>query len=573
MKTLAIIGMGPRGLFALEQVLLHLGKTNTPLNIIVFEIHNNLGTGAAWSLNQPESNWVNITERALQDLKGRASFNFNTENIPSFPSYHEWCKFKLKSQEVDTFPPRRFIGKYLNERSNTLVNALKNYNTFKIINSLVNAINEDQKKLYLKTENAEIYEVDEVLLTIGHQSTNTSKEIKDWKAHTGSSKNSTIKTFENAYPVEQFSALKNTKNTVIGFRGHGLATIDVMRFLVNNTFGNFEVTDNDTFKTVYHSTNTQHIKLIPYSLNGDPLAPKPLNAEIDNWFKPTKHDLDTFESQIKNVADGYTEVTDISFLTTAFSKIAARIFINLKAKALPHSYTVTVIENQVLHWSNNDPINTDLSDNETSPYKRIENLIQMALGKQLVSLEYCIGQVWRHCQPTLYASFSHAKLNDDIIQQVIALDESTKRFSYGPPIESMQQVLALVDAKIMDLDFVNNPDIELVDNGWKLTNTSGDSITINSMINCVLDGPKLLDVNTPIITSLLQNDLIKPLHSELGIETQEDGRVISENGNILPIAVLGRLAKGSVIGVDAILECFGERITNWAKAFAKRHQH
>ncbi|MEM1215355.1 MAG: hypothetical protein AAGJ82_06710 [Bacteroidota bacterium] len=34
--------------------------------------------------------------------------------------------------------------------------------------------------------------------------------------------------------------------------------------------------------------------------------------------------------------------------------------------------------------------------------------------------------------------------------------------------------------------------------------------------------------------------------------------------------LLGRLAKGSVIGVDAILKCFGERKRQWAKVLTKR---
>ena len=59
--------------------------------------------------------------------------------------------------------------------------------------------------------------------------------------------------------------------------------------------------------------------------------------------------------------------------------------------------------------------------------------------------------------------------------------------------------------------------------------------------------------------------------TELGIETKKNGIVISsENEKQIPIAVLGRLAKGSVIGVDAILECFGDRIEDWAKSFVER---
>lgn len=91
------------------------------------------------------------------------------------------------------------------------------------------------------------------------------------------------------------------------------------------------------------------------------------------------------------------------------------------------------------------------------------------------------------------------------------------------------------------------------------------------MINSVLDAPKLLDVTSPLIKNLLQNDLIQPIHSKLGIETTADGYVITpDDKNDVPIAVLGRLAKGSVIGVDAILECFGPRIEDWAKAYVSQ---
>lgn len=91
------------------------------------------------------------------------------------------------------------------------------------------------------------------------------------------------------------------------------------------------------------------------------------------------------------------------------------------------------------------------------------------------------------------------------------------------------------------------------------------------MINSILDEPKLLDIKSPLVESLLQNNDIKPIHLELGIETSEDGYVVTpKNQPDVPIAVLGRLAKGSVIGVDAILECFGPRIKDWAEAYVAK---
>ncbi|RCW89817.1 FAD/NAD(P)-binding protein [Winogradskyella arenosi] len=230
------------------------------------------------------------------------------------------------------------------------------------------------------------------------------------------------------------------------------------------------------------------------------------------------------------------------------------------------------LESVVIHWLKHENYRHHLLlDHKTEVYQQIKTYIGMALGDTSVSLDYCIGQVWRHCQPTLYKAFSHAKIDEGIIKEVIALDERSKRYSYGPPIESMQQVLALVDADVLSLDYVNNPKIILTPKGWNLENNAKTTISCSAMVNSVLDAPQLLKVDTPLIKNLLEDDLIQPIHSALGIETTSEGFVKTPHkDDNLAIAVLGRLAKGSVIGVDAILECFGPRIETWAKAQVER---
>ncbi|MDB2462936.1 hypothetical protein N9W61_02410, partial [Algibacter sp.] len=374
------------------------------------------------------------------------------------------------------------------------------------------------------------------------------------------------------YPVSLFSDLKNQSNNAIAFRGFGLAMVDVMRALTINNFGKFSTLDSNTFKTEYTQTESQNLKLIPYSLDGKPQAPKPLNESIDNWYKPTDNELKYFKDVIENTIKKDKKISDINFITQPISKIASRVFLDLQNKAVNHNLNEKELQKIVLNWLDDEDIeHHTLQSTKISTYKLIECYINMALGKTSISLDYCIGQVWRHCQPTLYASFSHAEIDSVIIEEVITLDDRSKRYSYGPPIESMQQILALIDANILSLDFANNPNIEITEKGWLLTNKEGASITTNIMINSVLDAPKLLDVNAPIIKSLLSNDLIQPVHTKLGIDTRVDGCVISYNSEKqLPISVLGRLSKGSVIGVDAILECCGKRIEDWAESFAKR---
>ena len=94
------------------------------------------------------------------------------------------------------------------------------------------------------------------------------------------------------------------------------------------------------------------------------------------------------------------------------------------------------------------------------------------------------------------------------------------------------------------------------------------------MINAVLPAPQILKVTSPLPKGLITISKIEALHDTLGIRTQKNG--ITEFDNTeqsFPLAVLGRLAKGSLIGVDAIAECFGIRSEFWAEGVLKRiHQ-
>ncbi|WP_179353824.1 FAD/NAD(P)-binding protein [Winogradskyella vidalii] len=569
MKQLAIIGMGPRGLYALEQLLLELSYTNYRVKISVFDASDCGGSGNVWETTQPDSNWINITERALSDIKERPQIVYDNYTLQAFPSYHHWCQFNKSPNEPDTFPPRNKVGKYLFERYNSIVQTFDNSTLMSFHKYKIEDLNLKNNQLET-VGHSQIWTSDTVLLTIGHQPTELSKQLKQWQSHT--TLHQSISLYTTAYPIDQLNTIKNESAINIGIRGFGLAMIDVMRYLTINNYGNFKLINPATFETQYYKVKDQKLKLVPFSLDGLPLVPKPLNATIDQWYQPTASELEMFKSEIEAVAQTASNPDSIAFLIQPMAKIIARVFLELKHKSVSHNLNLSELKTVILNWLNDNNYSHPLiQDYNIGTYKLIQNYIEMALGKRPISLDYCVGQVWRLCQPSLYKAFSHAKVNNDIIERVIALDERSKRYSYGPPIESMQQVLALVDAGILTLDFVSNPEINLVSEGWQFKNSKNQSITNPVMINSVLDAPKLLKVKAPLIKNLLQNDFIQPIHSKLGIETSPDGFVNTpKNKADVPIAVLGRLAKGSVIGVDAILECFGPRIEAWAKAYVQR---
>ncbi len=77
---------------------------------------------------------------------------------------------------------------------------------------------------------------------------------------------------------------------------------------------------------------------------------------------------------------------------------------------------------------------------------------------------------------------------------------------------------------------------------------------------------------SPLVKRMLSNDLIEVVHEYFGVLTNENGYLVRrDDDQFLPIAMLGRLAKGTIIGVDAILECFGPRPEKWASKAADNY--
>lgn len=568
-RNLGIIGVGPRGGHALECLVAQLIKKNSfkNLHFTLFEASGNFGDGHVYDTAQSGSNWINITERILE-LNERKEINEKGLSVPAFPSYHDWIDHNI-SKEVDAYPPRRKIGKYLNQRFCSLIDPLveKGYATLHIeeVHELQFVEN---NKINICTSNNIYSDFDEILLTIGHQPTKISEQLAEWKDHVDN--HNGISLFQDAYPLSNILSCKHLDSkSVVAIRGFGLTMIDVAR-RIGKEFGDFQIENEKTRKCTYVPTQKIENLLVPFSLDGLPPVPKPLNKKIDDWFAPSATQLENFEILIGNRKTQKT-AENIDFLLDAFAPIAAEIFLKLPKSINPQQLEQPRIESIIKNWLQNPTLNDPaiVSQNE-SVDSMMDLFVDMATGQQAISLDFCIGQVWRHCQPSMYKQLSYNACSDNVFAEIVMLDESTKRYSYGPPVEAIQQLIALNKAGVLNLDFVNNPKIEMVNEGWRLAN-SNKLITANIMVDSVLDQPKIKEVTSSLVRNMLSDGMIQAVHDELGVVTDNHGYVLDSSENTLPIALLGRLAKGTVIGVDAILECFGPRIIQWAEQAANNH--
>lgn len=572
-NSLAIVGLGPRGVHALENFIALFAKkvNDQQLHILLFEETTQLGHGHVYDVHQTASNWVNISERALE-LAGRQAIILDNTTIPSFPTYHEWTNkdfATIPKSKADHYPPRAKIGKYLKERFQSILVVLKAQKLVTIIKARVENIVFENDSLLLETNTKKTYKVGEVLLTIGHQPTKNDAQIEEWISFTKEKEK--VELFTAPYPIEQFlNSKKITPTATIAIRGFGLATIDVIRGIAEK-FGDFVIAEEATKLVGYESNVAMSNLFVPFSLDGLPMSPKPLNAVIDQLYQPTSAQIANLERIIGDKAT-QQNAKNAQFLIDAIAPIAASIFLRLPNKFNGNANSEEAITGLAKAWLQDEAYQHELIIATEKPAVEImQTLVAMAVATGPVSLDFCIGQVWRHCQPSIYEKLSYNECAPSTFADIIQLDERLKRYAYGPPVESIQQLLALVSAGVLTLKMLENPEIALVEEGWKLE-LNQTEITANIMIDAVLDSPKILTVNSPLVKNLLSSDLIQAVHDDLGVFTNENGYLRSKNTQQkLPIALLGRLAKGTVIGVDAILECFGERSRNWAEEAVARY--
>ncbi|GAL00763.1 hypothetical protein JCM19314_1800 [Nonlabens ulvanivorans] len=142
-------------------------------------------------------------------------------------------------------------------------------------------------------------------------------------------------------------------------------------------------------------------------------------------------------------------------------------------KRLEYDDSNTDIHSLILDWLMGKKVDSSIwLDKELSTVDYLKQACLMACGDQPFTLDYTIGQVWRQLQPTLYSIFTHSNLPPDLQSEFIKIDEFTKRYSYGPPVERVLQLIALSECGILDFGLASNPTIIEDKNGWILKNKS-----------------------------------------------------------------------------------------------------
>ena len=95
----AIIGGGPRGLWAAERLLALAAATGARVDVDVWD-DRPLGEGSGYRRDQPQSWRLNVTSAIVGSALG---------------SLDDWRRARGESEPLDAFPPRALVGTFLAE--------------------------------------------------------------------------------------------------------------------------------------------------------------------------------------------------------------------------------------------------------------------------------------------------------------------------------------------------------------------------------------------------------------------------------------------------------------------------
>lgn len=295
---LALIGFGPRGLGALEALAVEAKHRGKRFDIDIFDTTDALGAGPNFHPDEDALCILNIPVGIL-DIDPP---DFMSDHIAPFADWSD------TDYDGDDFPPRADLGAYLQARFKALCDATQDVFAVRHTKAKASTLHRVADGWQITTTDDQHTTFDEVLLSPGQPETKTDPQMQKWTQH---AKDNGLD-LRPAYPGTKLrEAASAWQDKTVAIRGLGLSTHDVIRLLTVGRGGQFTAGG-------YVRSGREPRKILPFSRDGLPPAPKPANAQIDALFDPTKSEVETFKAALKQAV---TQAPDPALKTVCLALV------------------------------------------------------------------------------------------------------------------------------------------------------------------------------------------------------------------------------------------------------------
>ncbi|MFI8415981.1 FAD/NAD(P)-binding protein [Serratia sp. NPDC078593] len=292
-RVIAIVGGGPRSVYALERLLALLRTTpvSATLTIHVFEACGRSGAGQAHSDEQPYSSYLN---RCVDQISFAADESVQAANVLLPPSlrltFYQWCRQRLLKTGDPRFDvaghdvPRRYLhGLALRDRFDlyaALLSALPGI-TVLTHHDEVTSVRRISNGFQLFTLHGLDLAANHVLFVTGHMPCRPRPGSMEARFSRSRSY------IDYAYPLEaRFSARTVRPSSRLALLGMGLTAIDICLYLTEGRGGRFVA--DAAGSLCYHASGHEPAQIVALSPSGKMYSTRPINAKVlpEHFHRP-----------------------------------------------------------------------------------------------------------------------------------------------------------------------------------------------------------------------------------------------------------------------------------------------
>ncbi len=550
----AIVGFGPKGLFALERLLHHAHRLSphAMLEIDIFEPHPVPGAGPVYDPGQPEYLRMNVPADHLDmwDADSRAAPT--SEQL----SFSEWRRATEQRSGDDRYPPRGQVGRYLAEGFTRLRRHVPTGTSVTLWPVAACAVHRVRSNWAIVGEDHTTRRYDEVLVSVGHGIRDEPCPARPW--------NHAAPLIPAVFPVtDRLSPEQVAPGATVAIRGFALTFLDAAITLSEGRGGVFE-TDGHPYRLHYTPSKQDVGVMVPFSRTGWPMMAKP-ELELAAGIPALESITNSGQEQILTLSEGFGLRDDLLAIltsTSAASLLSARGH-RLSGERLRRATTTA---GRWLGTACDGAPPTVMRGVAAS----LERSLDVSTGLHPPDLHWALGHTWRSLYPALVARLSGTGLADRDWPEFRSLAAQMERVSFGPPTMNAAKLLALIAAGRIDLSHVTAARMSTV-NGITSIWSRGRERVVDAVVNAVLPGPGVPERLGGLLGQMVADGYARIVSRGRGLEVAPDSGCIGRDGRRTPgLCAIGRPTEDSVIGNDTLSRTLHPQADLWGHDVARR---
>ena len=522
---MALIGLGPKGLFALERLLDHACRLDPDVRVAVdlFEPHPSPGAGPVYDPAQPGYLRMNFAAGQL-DMWWPSSRAVPSGQRKPFLAW-------TGGRDADAYPPRAEVGRYLSAGFEAVLrHAPPNVDVRLLPLAAEAAVPDGDGWIVRAGGTAHAY--DEVLLAVGHG--------------------------HSVFPFDRDELAAVAPGATVAIRGFALTFLDTALALTEGRGGSFEQIDHP-FRLRYHAGSGEPAVMIPFTRSGRPMLAKPpasLTARVPALGRIA--------------ADGRTRIADLGGA------------VDLHADLLPVLGTIVCANLAAAARCEIDAtlriaVGRRLAEAaggvgafaEVDVVPAIERSLLVGAGLAPPDVAWALGHTWRTLYPAIVARLGGDGLPARDWPAFLRLAAELERVAFGPPAINAAKLLALVEAGRIDLGNLRGATLRRGAAGIELRSPHG-ARAVDVALDAVLPGPGAAGAEG-LVSDLIAAGCARVAPGRRGLEVTPDGSCRGRDGAVTRgLSAIGRPTEDSVIGNDTLTRSLHPHADRWARRIVQR---